>query len=111
VDLEAPQHKMGETSAPTITASAARGSDGRIHIALVNLDPRDAITANIRMSGAIPGKLAGTILTATAMDAHNTFDKPATVKPAPFSASRVSESSIRAVVPAKSIIVLSETGK
>ena len=55
VELEAPQHKMGETSAPTLTASAARGSDGRMHIALVNLDPRDAITGNIKMSGAIPG--------------------------------------------------------
>ena len=33
--------------------------DGRLHIALVNLDPRDAITGNIRMSGATPGKLVG----------------------------------------------------
>ena len=94
VELEAPQHKMGETSAPTLTASAARGSDGRLHIALVNLDPRDAITGNIKMSGATPGKLAGTILTAAAMDAHNTFDKPATVKPAAFNGARVSERSI-----------------
>jgi len=111
VELEAPRHQMGETSAPTFTASAARGSDGRLHIALVNLDPRETQTCNIKLSGAAPRKISGTILTADAMDAHNTFDKPATVKPAAFTVTRVSEGSIRVVVPAKSIIVLSEMGK
>ncbi len=69
------------------------------------------MTGNIKVLGATPGKIAGTILTAADMDAHNTFDKPETVKPAPFNVARVSEGTIRVVVPAKSIIVLSETGK
>jgi len=111
VELTAPQHALGEISAPTFTASAARGSDGRLHIALANLDPRDAVTGNIKLSGATPGKVTGTILTAADMDAHNTFDKPETVKPAAFNVARVSEGTIRVVVPAKSIVVLSETGK
>jgi alpha-L-arabinofuranosidase len=111
VELAAPQHKLGETSAPTFTASAARGSDGKLHIALVNLDPRNAVAGNIKVSGATAGKVAGTILTAADIDAHNSFDRPETVKPAPFNVARVSEGSIRVLVPAKSIIVLSETGK
>ena len=111
VEGELPQHKLGENSAPAFTASAARDSDGRLHIALVNLDPGKAMTANIKLSGATPKKISGTILTADAMDAHNTFDKPANVKPTAFNVARVGEGSIRVVAPAKSIIVLSETGK
>ena len=111
VELVAPQHKMGEASAPTLTVSAARGSDGRLHIALVNLNPREALHGAIRIPGATPKKFSGTILTATAMDAHNTFDKPETVKPAAFKGARVQQGLVHVEVPAKSIIVLSETAK
>ena len=111
VELVAPQHKMGETSAPTLTVSAARGSDGKLHIALVNLNPREALIGAIRIPGATPKKFSGTILTATAMDAHNTFDKPETVKPAAFKGARVQQGLVHVEVPAKSIIVLSETAK
>jgi alpha-N-arabinofuranosidase len=111
VELVAPQHKMGETSAPTLTVSAARGSDGGLHIALVNLHPREALTGAIRIPGATPKKFSGTILTASAMDAHNTFDSPESVKPAAFKGARVQQGLVHVEVPAKSIVVLSETAK
>ena len=111
VELAAPQYKLGEISAPTITASAARGADGKLHIALVNLDPREAVTGVIDVAGGSAGKFLGTILTANAMDAHNTFDKPNAVKPAAFNGARVENGTLRVAVPAKSIIVLSEVGK
>jgi len=111
VALEAPQHKMGDTSAPTLTVSAARGIDGRLHIALVNLDPREAVSGAITIPGAAPKKFSGTILTAEAMDAHNTFDKPDAVKPAAFGGARIQQGIVHVEVPPKSIIVLSEAGK
>ncbi len=111
VELAAPQYKLGEISAPTITASAARSADGKLHIALVNLDPREAVTGVIDVAGGSAGKFLGTILTANAMDAHNTFDKPNAVKPAAFNGARVENGTLRVAVPAKSIIVLSEVGK
>ena len=110
VELEAPQHKVSEASAPTLTVSAARGADGRLHIALVNLNPREAVSGEIRIPGAAPRKLAGSILTAAAMDAHNTFDKPEAVKPAAFNGARIRQGTVLVEVPAKSIIVLSEVG-
>jgi alpha-N-arabinofuranosidase len=111
VELAAPQYKLGEISAPTLTASAARGTDGKMHIALVNLNPREAVTSIIKVAGGSTGRFSGTILTATAMDAHNTFDKPDAVKPAAFNGARVESGSVRVVVPAKSIVVLSEAGR
>jgi alpha-N-arabinofuranosidase len=65
----------------------------------------------VTIAGASPKKLSGTILTAAAMDAHNTFDDPSAVKPAVFDGARVSRGVVRVEVPAKSIIVLSGTGK
>ena len=111
MELEAPRHKLGEVSAPTLTASAARGADGKLHIALVNLDPRQAASVSLTTPGATPQNFSGTILTAAAMDAHNTFDKPAAVKPVAFKGARVTQGTVRVDVPAKSIIVLSEGGK
>jgi len=111
VELEAPRRKLGEASAPTLTASAARGTDGKLYIALVNLDPRESVSAGLTIPGATPRNFSGTILTAAAMDAHNTFDNPAAVKPAAFKGARVSRGTIRVEVPAKSIIVLRETGQ
>ena len=110
VELEAPHHKFGDLSVPTLTASAAIGKDGKLHIALVNL----ALTArqsDVRIEGRTGRKFSATILTAAAMDAHNTFDKPNVVKPAAFDGVRTSHGRVQLTVPPKSIIVLSETGK
>ncbi len=90
VELAAPARMAGDLTVPTVNASAARDAQGRLHLALVNLDPRNAITVQVKASGVSPGKLSGRILTATAMDAINTFDKPENVKPAAFNDARVS---------------------
>jgi len=79
--------------------------------ALVNLNPREAVIGTIKIPGATLKKFSGTILTATAMDAHNTFDKTETVKPAAFNGARIKQGFVHVEVPPKSIIVLSETSR
>ena len=111
VELAAPARVRGDLTAPTLNASAARDTAGRLHLAIVNLDPRASVVTRIRIAGATPRKLTGTILTANAMDAHNTFEKPDNVKPAAFSGARVQQDTVQVEVPAKSIIVLNETGQ
>jgi alpha-N-arabinofuranosidase len=80
-------------------------------VAFVNLDPSNPVTASIQVSGAKPGRMAGHVLTAGAMDAHNSFAQPAAVKPAVFSGARVSGETLEVKMPAKSIVVLSEIVK
>ena len=46
------------------------------------------------------------ILTAAAMNAHNTFDHPETVKPAPFNGTKQQGNSLSFTMPSKSVIVL-----
>jgi alpha-N-arabinofuranosidase len=99
-------------SAPMfMSVSAARGTDGRVHIALANMDLTNAEHLSIKVEGANPMGLTAQILTATAMDAHNTFDKPEAVKPVAFKGASIQKGAVEVDVPAKSIIVLSLTEK
>jgi alpha-L-arabinofuranosidase len=111
VELTAPRRKVNDVDLATLSVSAARDAAGRLHIALVNLDPRAALDARVEIAGAKPRGLAGRILTAAAMDANNTFARPSAVKPAAFDAARVNGEVIRVTVPARSVIVLSEENK
>jgi alpha-N-arabinofuranosidase len=102
---------VAELEVPTVTASAGRGPDGKLHLALTNLDPRAAASLTIKVAGAKPARFTGRILTSAALDGHNTFAKPETVKPAAFDGARVSGDTIRLTLPAKSVVVLSEVSK
>jgi hypothetical protein len=61
---------MGGNDLPMVDASAARGADGRLYLALVNLDPHRPT----HVTTALTGTATGRILTGPAMDSHNTFD-------------------------------------
>ena len=93
-------------SIPGISASSARGKDGKIWVALVNTNPRQASDVNIDLKGQAVSGATGQVLTAEAMDAHNTFDKPQAIKPAPYSAKAVN-GKLTLKVPAKSVVVVS----
>jgi alpha-N-arabinofuranosidase len=94
---------------PGISASAARAKDGKTYVALVNTNPREATDVVLNVAGQNVGAVRGQILTADAMDAHNTFENKDAVKPAPFSASAAG-GKLTVKVPAKSIIVVAVEG-
>jgi alpha-N-arabinofuranosidase len=89
---------------PQVSASAAKGKDGKIYVALVNTNPNKPVDVTVNLSGAKAGKLNGQVLTAAAMDAHNTFANPEAVKPVPFSAA-ASGGKVVVKLPAKSVVV------
>jgi alpha-N-arabinofuranosidase len=98
---------------PGISASAARAKDGKVYVALVNTNPREAtdVTLDVAGQAAATGSrtVRGQVLTADAMDAHNTFDKPQAIKPAPFSAT-ASGGKLTVKVPAKAVMVVAVEG-
>jgi alpha-N-arabinofuranosidase len=99
--LTTPNWGHGEDELPAVEASVARGADGRTVLALVNLDPDRA--AHVRTN--LKGEFRGRILTATAMDAHNTFDRPHVIEPAPYAA-RNDADGLTFDLPAKSVVVV-----
>jgi len=96
-------YASGDKSIPQVSASAARGKDGKVYVALVNTHPNDA--EEVSIAGVGEGKASARVLTANAMDAHNTFAKPDAVKPAPI-AVQSSGGKLTVKMPAKSVVVV-----
>ena len=78
--VSGPNYKEG---VPMVDVSAARGKNGKLYLAIVNTDPGHAVQVVTNLTGTAHGR----ILSAIAMDAHNTFDKPNMVHPLPFASS------------------------
>ncbi len=101
IELDTPAYREAGITLPAVDASAARDADGRLWVALVNLDPRQSA----RVSG-LPGRRAqGRVLSAEAMDAHNRFDAPQQLRPQPVQA-RATERGLSLDLPPKSITVV-----
>jgi alpha-N-arabinofuranosidase len=96
-----PDYKEGASDLPMVDASAARGTDGKLYLALVNLDPHRAAHVATGLSGTATGQ----ILTGPAMDTHNTFAAPDTIHPIAYSG-RSEGGKLTFALPAKSVAVV-----
>ena len=102
LELESPAYG----SLRAVDGTAARGTDGKLYIGLVNLDPGNAMQVSLALQGADAGRVGGELLTADAIDAHNAFDAPDTVRPQPFRDAQLANGRLSATLPAKSLVVL-----
>jgi len=75
-------------------------------VSLVNLNPHTPAQLNCDLRGAKVSKFSGRVLTSETMQAHNTFDQPAAVKPAAFNDCQIGESGFTVKLPAKSVVML-----
>ena len=106
IRVDAAPYAMGTRAVPRVSATAARGKDGAVHIALVNVDPVHPITVDVQLGGLTASTVTGRVLTAREMTAHNTFDAPNTVAPAAFSAASIAGGTLHAALPSKAVVVL-----
>jgi len=106
LDLKSPWYDHGPWAMPQVSAAAVRDKAGRVHVALANLDPEHPVPVTVALQGLAATGAAGTVLTAPAMNALNSFDAPGTVKPAPFTAARIDGGTLSATLPAKSVVML-----
>ena len=89
-----------------MSASASRDAAGKIHLSLVNADPNRAITVTCTFDGFVAKAVTGRVLTAPAMNAHNTFDAPNAVHPVAFAGAGLASGTLTVALPAKSVVVL-----
>jgi alpha-N-arabinofuranosidase len=101
---DAVPYTFNNESIDKISATAARGKDGRLYVALTNVDPSQPETVRISSSMALRGG-SGQLLTHERMDAHNTFDAPNVVVPVSFSATAV-DGALSITLPPKAVLVL-----
>jgi alpha-L-arabinofuranosidase len=107
VELQSPEYAFGPDKIPMVSASATRAADGSaVHLSLANTSPAQPVTLNVKLTGVAPKSVAGRVLTAPAMDAHNTFETPNAVQPSPFDGATVKGNALEVKLPAKSVVVL-----
>ncbi len=106
VTIDAPRYTLGKDTVPSVSLSAARGTDGAVHVALVNLDPTAATTVTLRLPGVSATKFTARILTGATTAAHNTFASPTSIAPSPFRDATLAAGTLRVSLPAKSIVVV-----
>jgi alpha-N-arabinofuranosidase len=96
--VSGPTYKEG---VPMLDVSAARGKDGKLYLAMVNTDPAHAVQVITNLTGTAHGR----VLTAFAMDAHNSFEAPGMVRPVAISGTSAG-GKLSFDLPAKSVAVV-----
>lgn len=91
---------------PQVSVSASCDDSGRVHISLCNLDPDNDADTVCELRGIKANRAEGTILTADAMNAHNTFDNPDSVKLQKIDGVRLNSNKLSIELPPMSVVVL-----
>jgi len=102
----APVYEFGDYRVPAVSATAARGTDGRLYASLVNLDPGETAEVRLEIDGAGAANPEARILTAAQMDSHNSFAAPNTVEPGEFRDFRLADGVLNLELPAMSIVMI-----
>jgi alpha-N-arabinofuranosidase len=106
LDVQSPLVTAGDKAIPSFNASAAKGKDGKVYIAIANLTADDDVRLAVDLGELKARKVAGEVLTAAAMDALNRMGAAEAVKPVPFSGAKLNGRKLNLDVPAKSVVVI-----
>jgi alpha-N-arabinofuranosidase len=98
--------QMAGTSIPSLNVSASRGMDGALNVSICNLDPRTPVELKCVVKGFQPSNVTARVLTAEAMTAHNTFERPDHVQPAASTGINSQNGELSVRIPAKSVTML-----
>ena len=109
IDLRCEDYAFGDRKIPSISASASVDKDGKVHISLANLNPNNPITVSCPVIGDTFKRITGEVLTASEMNAMNSFEKPVAVKPADFKGYNYKDGVLTVTMPSKSVVVLEMT--
>jgi len=104
--LKTADYVYGKSKLPAVSVSAARTASGAIVVSLVNLDPNRPVRVSTTLAGAKVSRVTGSLLTAPAMDADNSFEDPNAVHEVTFDGAKLSGNRLEVSLPPKSVVVL-----
>jgi alpha-N-arabinofuranosidase len=106
VAFDAGSYTHGNVTLPQVDAIAAKSADGKLLVAITNLDAEKPATIDAHIEGMAAKSATAETLTAAAVDGVNTFDAPNTVVPKPV-AVKVQNGEISLAVGPGSVTVVS----
>ncbi|WP_100444120.1 alpha-N-arabinofuranosidase [Glycomyces xiaoerkulensis] len=107
VDLpgRSPSKRIGDDDLATVSVSASR-KDGKVLFSLSNLDAEEEAEVDLDLRGGGVGEVTARILTAGALQAHNTPERPDAVAPRPYDGVRPTGKGLRVRLPAHSFVTV-----
>jgi alpha-N-arabinofuranosidase len=105
-DLTCNSYKHDKKTLPSLNVSASKADDGSINISICNLDPTKPADFQCDIKGFSPKTVSARVLTAEAMNIHNTFDAPNAIKPEVLRGVSVKKDMILTTLPPKSVTVI-----
>ena len=97
---------MDGENIPQISASASLASDGTVNLSLCNLHHEDAAELSCEIRGLPVSAAEGRVLTAGAINSHNTFEKPKQVMPRSFDGFALKKQKLTVQLPARSVVTV-----
>jgi len=109
--IESPYYVLGGDTLLAVNSSASYDDKGRVHLSLCNIDPKSRHKVMCEFNKFTAKGVRGEVLTANAMNAHNSFDMPNVVVPRQFSDFTLSKKGVEVALPPMSVVVLEVEGK
>jgi alpha-N-arabinofuranosidase len=106
VEVERERYGHQTESVPSLSVSASRSDDGKVHLSICNSHPTRDWTVAIDVRGISPQVMRGRILTASQINACNTFEHAEGVKPEEMDTTQFGAEGIHLQLPSKSVAVL-----
>jgi alpha-L-arabinofuranosidase len=110
ISFEPGSYKVGDIELPRVDAIAARGKDGKIYVAITNIDAKNTANFDLSLEGHSITNVTGETLFAPSIDAVNDFNRPGNVSPRTINA-RVTRNNIAVTVQPQSVTVLTITAR
>ncbi|HEX2920543.1 MAG TPA: alpha-L-arabinofuranosidase C-terminal domain-containing protein [Bacteroidales bacterium] len=99
-------YNVDSISLPRLDVVAAKAKDGKIYVAITNIDPKNGASIDLPFDGYTIESVNGETLFASAIDSHNTFEEPDKVSPKPITP-EISGSNLSVKVQPQSLTILS----
>jgi alpha-L-arabinofuranosidase len=106
IDVQSETYAYGAYSVPALSASASMGAEGKLHLTISNVHPQNDLPVKVFVRGLQGRNVAGRVLCAGTMNAHNTFEQPENVRPQTFGAAKITADGLEIVMPKMSVVAL-----
>lgn len=111
VDITSPTYSRSGKEINSLSVSASKDKNGKIHISLVNLNPNQSLEVSCNIKNFTNGNIVnGSIITGDKTDSHNTFDDPNRVVIKKFDETSLKNGILTVKMPAKSLITVELNG-
>ncbi|MFK3939888.1 alpha-N-arabinofuranosidase [Alkalihalobacillus sp. NPDC078783] len=104
-------HLQMDTGAEPLHISASKNAEGEVHISICHYGLKDSAEFELELRGwqHQPSQVTGTILQASSMNEHNTFEQPDTLVPTNLEGIKLSEGKVSVSIPPMSVSVIKLT--